>query len=104
MSDKSQGLLDHNQYWKGMAALINNLPPEQREQYRQSLGSFMHDMKHTLGLIINANELVRRDIEDCQGDHKAVELIDIIKTGSQQLDDLLNILLNDCCNLIEVQE
>ena len=103
MVKNTQGLLDHDQYWKGMAALINDLPPEQREQYRQSLGAFMHDMKNTLGLIINANELVRRDVEGCQGDHKAVELIDIIKTGSQQLDDLLNIVVNDCCNLIEVQ-
>ena len=104
MSDKSKRLLDHNQFWQGIAALINGLPPEQREQYRQSLGAFMHDMKHTLGLIMNANELVRRGIKGCQGEHKAVEMIEIIKTGSQQLDDHLNIIVDDCCNLIEVEE
>ena len=103
MAKSTHELLDHNQFWQGIAALINDLPPEQREQYRQSLGVFMHDMKHTLGLIINANELVRRDVEGCQGEHKAVEMIDIIKTGSQQLDDHLNIVVDDCCNLIEVQ-
>ena len=62
-------------------SLINDLPPEQREQYRQSVGAFMHDMKHTLGLIVNANELVRREIKGCQKEHKAIEMIDIIKTG-----------------------
>ncbi len=104
MAKNTQELLDHNQFWQGIADLINDLPPEQREQYRQSLGAFMHDMKHTLGLIINANELVRREVEGKQWENNAVELIEIIKTGSQQLDDLLNIIVGDCCNLIEVQE
>lgn len=103
MTKNTQGMSGHSQSWQEIAALINDLPLEQREQYRRSLGAFMHDMKHTLGLIVNANELVSREIKKCPEEHKAVEMIDIIKIGSKQLDDHLNVIVNDCCNLIEVQ-
>jgi hypothetical protein len=104
MAKKHEQEMDSSQVWQGVAGFINQLPADQREQYRKSLGFFMHDMKHTLGLINNANEIIRRDVQACPEDHRAAEMIDIIKTGSKQLDAYLNTMVEECCHRIETEE
>jgi hypothetical protein len=100
MAKKHKQGMDFSQTWEGVADFINQLPQDQRAQYRKTLGVFMHDMKHTLGLINNANELIRRDVQQCPEEHHAVEMIEIIKKGSQQLDGYLNTMLENCCHRI----
>jgi hypothetical protein len=104
MPKEPQDGMEFGKVWQGMAGFINQLPNDQREQIRMSLGNFLHDMKHSLGLINNANELIRRDIQGCPEEHRSAEMIDIIRTGSKQIDEYLNIMVEDCCNIIEVDE
>jgi hypothetical protein len=63
---------------------------------------FMHDMKHTLGLINNANELIRRDIQNCPEKHKSDEMVSIVQTGTQQLDAYFDTIVDACCNKINI--
>lgn len=100
MAKKQKQGIDISHVWQGMAGFINQLPNDEREQYRKAIGNFMHDMKHTLGLIINANEIVRRDLNGCPEEIRAEEMIDIIKKGSQQLDGYLNTILENFCHRI----
>ena len=104
MAKKHKQGMDFSQAWQGMAGFINQLPNDEREKYRKAIGDFMHDMKHALGLINNANEIVRRDVNGCSEEHKAGEMIDIIKTGSQQLDGYLNTMLENFCDKIDLDE
>ena len=95
---------EFTQTWQGVAYSINLLPEDQREQYRKILGVFMHDMKHTLGLITNANELIRRDIQQCPEKHKSGEMISIVHTAARQLDAYFNTIVEACCNQIDIGE
>ncbi len=102
MAKKHKQEKEFSQVWEGMAGFVNQLPQDQREQYRKVLGDFMHDMKHTLGLIINANEIVRREVQGCSEEHNAAEMIEIVKTASKQLDGYLNTMVENCCHKIDM--
>lgn len=101
MAKKHKQEMEFSQIWEGIAGFVNQLPDDQREQYRKILGHFMHDMKHSLGLINNANEIIRRDVQACPEKHQAAEMIEIIKTGSKQLDSYLDTMVVNCCHKIE---
>jgi hypothetical protein len=91
-----------SQVWQGVADSINLLPKGKRELYRKILGIFMHDMKHALGLINNANELIRRDIQGCPEKHKSEDMVAIIHKGTQQLDEYIDTIVEACCNKIDI--
>ena len=90
--------------WQDLAEEINNLPRESRERYRQELGQFMHDMKHTLGLVINANEIAIRDVADDPDNDRSMEMLDIIRTAASQLNQHLDVIVGGCLNRIEIEE
>jgi hypothetical protein len=91
-----------NQAWQDVADSINNLPDGKRKQIHQAMSVFMHDMKHTLGLINNANELIRRDIQNCPEKLKSDEMVSIVHTGTQQLDAYFDTIVDACCNKIDI--
>jgi light-regulated signal transduction histidine kinase (bacteriophytochrome) len=92
---------EFSEVWRGVADSINLLPEDEKIQYRRVLGVFMHDMKHTLGLINNANELIRRDIQKCSENHESEDMIAIIHKGTQQLDEYIDTIVEACCNKID---
>ena len=92
------------QSWHAVANSINHVPEDKRKQIQQSLSVFMHDMKHTLGLINNANELLRRDIQNCPDKQKSEEMISIVHTGTQHLNAYFDIIIEACCNKININE
>ena len=104
MTIQSQEGEEFSQVWLGVADSINQLPKEEREKFRQVLGVFMHDMKHNLGLIANANELIRRHFQKGQEDRRAKEMIAIIHEGTQRLDAYIDVMVKDCVNKIEPNE
>jgi len=90
------------QAWQDVANSINQLSASKRNQIQQVMSVFMHDMKHTLGLINNANELIRRDIQNCLEKHKSDEMISIVQTGTRQLDAYFDTIVDACCNKIDI--
>lgn len=104
MLSEPQAEKGFTQAWQGVADSINQLSNDQRKQIQQAMGVFMHDMKHTLGLINNANELIRRDIQNCPNNHKSEEMVSIIHTGTQQLDAYFDTIVEACCNIIDISE
>jgi hypothetical protein len=101
MDNQTEGKNEHAQTWRELAGLVNNLPVEEREQYRAVVGNFMHDMKHTLGLITNANEILRRDVENEPGKSRSLEMLNIIRTGALQMDGYLNTMVEEFANHIK---
>ncbi len=104
MAEEMQSESQQVQVWQDLAGLVNQLPLEMRERYRQALGKFMHDMKHTLGLTITAQALARRTTGDIPDLEKTLEMLDIIRTSSTQMDEYLNTIVDDLCNRIEVED
>lgn len=101
MDNQAERNDEHAQTWRDLAGLVNGLPVEEREQYRAVVGNFMHDMKHTLGLITNANEILRRDVENDPGKSRSVEMLNIIRTGALQMDVYLNTMVKEFANHIK---
>lgn len=104
MTNQSQDGEDFSIAWQGVADAINHLPTGEREKYRKSLGIFMHDMKHTLGLINNANEIIRRDIHACKEKHRSEDMITIVYNSTQALDAYFDTMVDQCFNNIESGE
>lgn len=95
---------DFSQVWQDVADAINHVPEEKRKKILKNLGVFMHDMKHTLGLINNANELIRRDIQSCPEKHKSDDMIAIVHTSTQQLNLYFDTMIEACCNQINIAD
>ena len=90
--------------WELLAQLINQMPSEERQKYRQSMGEFMHDMHHTLGLISNAQDLLRRDLMENARLSDPLRMLDIIKTASERGCVLLNEVIDSFGNQIELSD
>jgi hypothetical protein len=88
--------------WNELAEMINALPVEDRRRFRKTIGKFMHDMRHTLGLIINSQDLLRRDIQEKAMITDPVSLLNIIKMASMRGNALLNDLVEEFANQIDV--
>lgn len=88
--------------WNELAEMINALPPEDRQRFRQTIGKFMHDMRHTLGLIINSQDLLRRDMMEKAMITDPVSLLNIIKMAGMRGNALLNDLVEEFANRIDV--
>lgn len=46
--------------WEDLGKLIDSLPPEEREQYRSRLQTWVHDLRGKLGVIFTAIGLLER--------------------------------------------
>ncbi|MGD8457804.1 MAG: hypothetical protein PVF83_15585 [Anaerolineales bacterium] len=104
MPDETQTDRNFTQVWRDVADSINCVPEDKRKKILRNLSVFMHDMKHTLGLINNANELIRRDIHSCPEKHKSEDMISIVRTSTQQLNTYFDTMIDACCNQIDVDD
>ena len=95
---------DFEKVWQDLAEDLNHLPIVTRQRYRQDLGQFMHDMKHTLGLVINANEIILRDMGDDPENERSKEMLDIVRSASKQLNVYFDVIVNGCLNRLDVGE
>ena len=89
--------------WNELAEMINALPVEDRRRFRKTIGKFMHDMRHTLGLIINSQDLLRRDIKDRAMITDPISLLNIIKMAGMRGNALLGELVEEFANQIDVE-
>jgi hypothetical protein len=89
--------------WNELAEMINALPLEDRRRFRKTIGKFMHDMRHTLGLIINSQDLLRRDIKDRAMITDPISLLNIIKMAGMRGNALLGELVEEFANQIDVE-
>ena len=89
--------------WNELAEMINALPVEDRRRFRKTIGKFMHDMRHTLGLIINSQDLLRRDIKDRAMITDPISLLNIIKMAGMRGNALLAELVEEFANQIDVE-
>ena len=89
--------------WNELAEMINALPLEDRRRFRKTIGKFMHDMRHTLGLIVNSQDLLRRDMTEKAMISDPVSLLNIIKMASMRGNALLNDLVEQFANQIDVE-
>lgn len=94
----------HLEIWDDLADLVNQLPLEERKRHRKNLGKFMHDLRNTLGLITNSQDLIRRDFRERDDVDSVMDLINIIKTATQRasvhLTDIIE-SFGDQINLID---
>jgi hypothetical protein len=88
--------------WREFAEMLNQLPVEEKKRYHALLGQFLHDVKHSLGLISNANELLRRDANAFPDKHRAKEMIGVTRTGFEQLNGYVNVMLRNFYEHIDV--
>ncbi|MEN8241934.1 MAG: hypothetical protein ABFS17_08440 [Chloroflexota bacterium] len=80
-------------FFRELAELVNQQPAETREHTRRLIGEFLHDIKHTLGLITGANTIIERDLGDKSEPFDSFEMIQIADQASMVIDahlDLLN--------------
>ena len=92
----------YEETWRRISEIVNRLPLEDRQELRDSLGLFTHDMKHSLGLISSGSELVRRDLASCGHEHRSSEMPDVIQTGFQQVNAYLDVIVSNLNNNIDV--
>ena len=100
--DPTTGAEKYEQTWRKISELVNGLPLEDRQQLRDSLGLFTHDIKHSLGLISSGNELIRRDFASCGHEHTSIEMPDVIQTGFEQINAYFDVIVSNLNNKIDV--
>lgn len=76
--------LPHSALWDDLSRLINTLPEAERARYHQNVMTFTHDLNSTLALIMNAQDLLRRDLEANPDLLPMLGLVEIIATGSRR--------------------
>jgi len=83
MTDPEPGL----EIGKELAALLDQLSPEEKERFRQSLAELVHDLRQSLGIIFTAEVLLRRRKTVPASE---LELLNTINIASKRSLDLLN--------------
>ncbi|TAK14288.1 MAG: hypothetical protein EPO32_02310 [Anaerolineae bacterium] len=73
--------LPHSTLWDDLALLVNALPEAERARYHQNAMQYTHDLNSTLSLIVNAQDLLRRDLEAHPDLLPMLGLVEIIATG-----------------------
>jgi len=89
------------QAFESLAALVNQLPAEQRAELRSTLGSYTHDLKHTLGLVTGANGILLRLNLGEEAAAEVQEMAGIITNASVQMDALIMLLVEHLNNQIK---
>ena len=92
----------YEEVWRGLADLVNELPMEKRKYYVHILGKFMHDMRHTLGLITNSQDLLRRDIVEKARISDPMSLLNIIQTASMRGSVLVESFVQGFAHQVEL--
>lgn len=66
------------QIWKGLARLVNELPPEERCRYQKEFACFAHDLRHDLGVVANVEALLRADFQSLDDPGEMLDFLDIL--------------------------
>jgi signal transduction histidine kinase len=64
-----------------LAALLGQLPHEERKHYQSAIARMVHDLRQSVGIIYTAETLLRRKSELTPED---IELLDAIDTASKR--------------------
>jgi hypothetical protein len=91
------------QVWENLARLVNDLPEEERQLVYDAMAKFLHDMRHSLGLIFNAQELTRREIENFPEEFRSEEMLEIIRTASDLATKQVEQIAESFCDQIEIE-
>lgn len=75
-----------------LAEIVNRQPEESRELVRRALGEYLHDIKHTLGLITGANTIIQRDLEDGPENFDSAEMLTIVMDAALRINKYVNLL------------
>lgn len=78
--------------FQDLAELVNQQPMEHREQTRQLAGEFLHDLKHTLGLITGANALILRDLRGGEEKTQSFEMVKIANDAALKIDAYVDLV------------
>lgn len=98
--DNLPGAEDHEKVWTQLADLINQRSLEERLNIRDNLAKYLHDIKHTLGLSITGQELLRRELKGRFEDQEDSELFDTVMEGTRDTNKYLEIIINFLLNNI----
>jgi hypothetical protein len=83
---------NYRQAFKELADLINRQSPDIREETRRVFGEYLHDIKHTIGLITGATTIILRDLEDGCEDFDSAEMLPIINDAAMRINHYVNLL------------
>lgn len=75
--------------FKELAELVNQQSVEDRQRIRKGIGAFLHDLKHTLGLITGSNSVLARELAD---EGEGIEMLTIAENASMEIDAYLDLL------------
>ena len=94
----------HLEIWDDLAELVNQLPLDERKRYRKNLGKFMHDLRNTLALITNSEDLIRRDFRDREDVDSVMELMNIVKTATHRASGHLTDIIESFGDQIDLSD
>ncbi|MBW8012437.1 MAG: hypothetical protein FVQ83_14575 [Chloroflexi bacterium] len=98
------GSQKHLEIWDDLAELVNQLPQDERKRYRKNLGKFMHDLRNTLALITNSEDLIRRDFRERDDVDSVMELMNIVKTATHRASGHLTDIIESFGDQINLSE
>jgi hypothetical protein len=78
-------------FWE-LAEIVNQQPEQTREQVRVLFGDYLHDIKHTLGLVTGANTVLRRNLSSQNKDQENLETLQIADQAAQKISLYLDLL------------
>jgi signal transduction histidine kinase len=71
---------------KDLAALIENLPLEERRRYQRKIALFVHDLRQSLGIVFSAEAVLRRRGQIAPEDE---EILNMVRDASKRAVGLL---------------
>lgn len=92
---------EYSRLFEELAESINQLSVEERQHIRGVLGEYCHDFKHTLGLIISASAVIRRDVAKPSDEKRIDELLDIIEGASIRINQQFTLFVDHLANRID---
>ena len=75
--------------WDELIDLADQLPDEKRQELLALIRVYIHEVRHTIGLITSSEALLRRDLEGKPGAAEAQVLLDIISIAAKRLTHML---------------
>jgi nitrogen-specific signal transduction histidine kinase len=90
-------------FFSQLAELINQQPPDTRADTRRLIGDYLHDIKHTLGLITGANTLIERDLKDESEPFDSFEMLEIANQASMTINQYLNLVNENFASKIDTE-
>ena len=84
-----------------IAQAANQLPENRRAEISNQLGAYTHDLKHLLGLVTGANEIILRRSPSDESVGKIIEMVEIIQDAASQMDAYFDLLVDNLYHPIE---